>query len=404
MFVLAIKDLKLFLRDRKAIFLTFLLPIALITLFALAYGGILEKPDPQPEHLLVCDDDSSEFSLGIVQKLDQVEGMDVVNVDTASARDQIRRGKKLAMLYIPTGFYDSIETGNFLPPQLWFDASKAMEASMIQEVVMSILAPEISKHRNQQKVRTYLIERYAIMGPDFIEQLNQDVRSLLDGKDDRAVLSPRPISGRVQVNFGLIQAVAGVAVMMLLFSVAAIGGSILAEKESGTLRRLLVSPIRPEAILCGKLIYALIIALLQLIVMFLFSWLAFGLDIWAAPFSILITILTTALACSSFGIFLASISRTRRQLEGMSTILILIMSALGGSMIPLFFMPRFMQEIAVVSVNYWSIQAFFDIFIRDAGWRDILVKNAILFGIAALLMTMSAVLFRRSLSNKKGAI
>lgn len=44
------------------------------------------------------------------------------------------------------------------------------------------------------------------------------------------------------------------------------------------------------------------------------------------------------------------------QARGLSTLIILIMSAIGGSMIPLFLMPAIMKKIAVFSVNYWGIQ------------------------------------------------
>jgi len=40
------------------------------------------------------------------------------------------------------------------------------------------------------------------------------------------------------------------------------------------------------------------------------------------------------------------------------------MSCIGGSMIPLFAMPLFMQKISVFSVNYWGVQGFYDIFWR----------------------------------------
>ena len=397
MIELALKDLKLFIRDRKAIFLTFLLPIALISLFTLAYGGILSKSTPQPEKLLVCDNDSSALSIRLGERLTEIDGTVMESTDTATGADLIRRGKRLAMVYFGEGFSDSVQSGGPLPLQLWYDEGREIETGMLNEAVMARLAPEIEQIRNQQKISKFLTERYASMGPDFIKQLSGDIDEMISEGGNSSVLSHRKLSGKEDVNYGLIQAVAGVAVMMLLFSVAGIGGSILSERESGTLKRLLVSPLQAEMILGGKLVYALVIALLQLLVMFIFAWLAFGLNIWDAPLSLGLTILATALACSSFGIFLASISQSRKQLEGLSTILILIMSAMGGSMIPLFLMPRIMQDIAVVSVNYWSIQAFFDIFARDAGFLAVLWKAGILTGIAAFLMILSAFFFRKNI-------
>lgn len=170
---------------------------------------------------------------------------------------------------------------------------------------------------------------------------------------------------------GIVQVVAGTSVMMLLFSVAGIGESLLNEKQEGMLKKLLCSPIPPDYILYSKMVFANIISIIQLIIMFIFSWLVFGLHILPHLPSLLLMILVTAYACSSFGIVLASFAKTRQQVQGYSTIIILVMSAIGGSMIPVFAMPEIMQKIAVVSVNYWGIQGFYDIFLKHLPITDI---------------------------------
>jgi ABC-2 type transport system permease protein len=170
---------------------------------------------------------------------------------------------------------------------------------------------------------------------------------------------------------GIVHVVAGTSVMMLLFSVAGIGGSLLNEKQEGMLKRLLCSPMHPNYILYGKMVFANIISIIQLIIMFIFAWLVFGLDIMLHLPSLMIMILSTAYACSSFGILLASFAKSRQQVQGFSTIIVLVMSAIGGSMIPIFIMPEIMQKIAVVSVNYWGIQGFYDIFLRFLPLTDI---------------------------------
>jgi ABC-type multidrug transport system permease subunit len=200
-----------------------------------------------------------------------------------------------------------------------------------------------------------------------------------------------------ETNFGLIQAVAGTAIMMLLFSIAEIGGGLLEEKEGGTLKRLLYSPIRPSAILFGKMTAALIIAVLQLLIMFLFAWLAFGLPIFDDIPSLLTLIFSVAFAVASFGIFLVAIAKSRKQLSGLSSIIILTMSAIGGSMIPLFIMPPIMQKIAVVSVNYWGIQGFYDIFARHLSFTEILPRVFVLLGIGLVMSCISLKLFKKNL-------
>jgi len=185
--------------------------------------------------------------------------------------------------------------------------------------------------------------------------------------------------------------------MMLLFSVSSVGAGILVEKDAGTLKRLLYSPISPVHILYGKMLAGNIIAVTQLSVMFLFSWIAFGLNIWIDIPSMMVMIMSTAFACTSFGIFLASISQTEKQVDSMATIVILVMSGIGGSMIPLFVMPEIMQKIAVVSMNYWGIQGFYDIFWRQLPFTDVIIRAGVLFSIGILMTAISTFFYRRNI-------
>jgi ABC-type transport system involved in cytochrome c biogenesis permease component len=198
---------------------------------------------------------------------------------------------------------------------------------------------------------------------------------------------------------GLVHSVAGTAVMMLLFSVAGIGGSLLDEKQEGMLKKLLCSPIPPDYILFGKLVFANIISIIQLIIMFVYAWLIFGLDIMHHLPSLVLMIFTIAFACSGFGVVLASFAKTRQQVQGFSTIIVLVMSGIGGSMIPIFTMPEIMQKIAVVSVNYWGIQGIYDIFWKLVPLTDItfLSRVFVLLCIGSFLNFIALLMFKRNI-------
>jgi ABC-2 type transport system permease protein len=198
---------------------------------------------------------------------------------------------------------------------------------------------------------------------------------------------------------GLVQSVAGTSVMMLLFSVAGIGGSLLDEKQEGMLKKLLCSPIQPNCILFGKLVFANIISIIQLIIMFVYAWLVFGLDIMHHLPSLVLMILTISFSCSGFGVILASFAKTRQQVQGYSTLIVLVMSAIGGSMIPIFAMPEIMQKMAVFTVNYWGIQGIYDIFWKLLPITDItfLTRIFVLLGIGILLNFIALLMFRRNI-------
>jgi ABC-2 type transport system permease protein len=198
---------------------------------------------------------------------------------------------------------------------------------------------------------------------------------------------------------GLVHSVAGTAIFMLLFSVAEIGGSLLNEKQEGILKKLLCSPLRSNQILYGKMVFANIISIAQLAIMFVYARLVFGLDIMHHLPSLVLMIIVTAYACSSFGIFLASFAKSHQQVQTLSTLVVLIMSGIGGSMIPIFMMPEFMQKISVFSVNYWGVQGFYDIFWKLLPFTDItfLSRVLVLFGTGTLLNFIALLMFKKNI-------
>lgn len=372
MFKISKKDLKVFFSDRKGVLLTFLLPIALISLFVLAFGGMgKEKTKSKPISLPVCNMDNSKTSKKFISDLDSVKGIEIELMDTSKARQMVKKGDRVAVLIFFKGFEDSLNNGHKLPFELQYDEGRQMEMGVLRSLLISNLMKSI-----------------------FPSEYNPVV--------DNVTLTMTPLIGEDnENNLGLVQAVAGTAVMMLLFSIAGLGASILEEKESGTLKRLLISPIDPIAIVYGKMLTGFIVSMLQLIVMFLFAWIVFGLTIATNIPALVLMLFTTAFACSSFGIFLSSISKTRKQVEGLSSIIILTMSAIGGSMVPLFVMPEFMQKIAVISLNYWAIQGFYDIFWRSLPLLDILPKMEVLTGIGIIMSSIAVYFFKRAVLKQE---
>jgi ABC-type multidrug transport system permease subunit len=145
----------------------------------------------------------------------------------------------------------------------------------------------------------------------------------------------------------------------------------------------------------GKMLSGIIISVVQLLIMFLFAFLAFNLDIFSVFPALIIMIMATAFTCSCFGLFIASISSTRKQVEGMATAIVLIMSTIGGSMIPSFMMPEFMQNMSLFTVNYWSIQGMYDIFWRDLPITDWIFNVYVLFGIGMLFILISIPMYKQ---------
>nr|MBP8915750.1 ABC transporter permease [Chitinophagales bacterium] len=384
MWKLAKKDLRIFFTDKKAIFLALLLPIGLITLFALAFGGVAggDEEESSPILVLYSDEDNTATSKKIISILDSISGIELIPETKANAIDLIKNGDRIANIIIYSGFEDSIKYGNTVPMEMQFDQSREMEVSVLQNIVLgnvSSLKGENDAAKNVESLINQLYPNVPNLMRDSLKQNMLDAQTKENRTGDLVTMTS--LVGDESSNWGLIQAVAGTAILMLLFSVSSIGQSMLEEKENGVLKKLLQSPVKPFEIMMSKMLTATIISVFQLTVMFIFSWLAFALDIFMDIPALIIMILFTAIACSSFGVLLSAIVTTKKQADSLGTIIILFMSAVGGSMIPLYIMPSFMQDAAVISVNYWSIQGFYDIFWRKTGIESIMENILVLGGI-----------------------
>ncbi len=385
------KDLILFFNDRRSYTLTFLIPIILITLFAFAYGGIEKYTgDEEAYELLVSDMDMSTLSISFIAAVDSVKGLEIISTSSDHASKLITEGKYAGALIISKGFMDSLLSDKSMPLELLYDKEQNFEAGMLQSIIINTLYSYTRSVGAKNIINSTEPTMDKGTGPDIVQ-------SAIVYGDEPALKMTSIVGDKNDLNLGLIQAVAGTAILMLLFSVAGIGTSILEEKENGTINRLLFSPLSLRTILFSKMLFALFISILQLTVMFLFSWIFLDLDITINPEALVLMILSTSFAVSSLGILLAAIAKSRQQAQSLSTLIILVMSAIGGSMIPLFIMPDIMSRLAVVSVNYWSIQGFYDIFWRSLPLSEIMPRILILTGAAIIFTIISIRLFSKNI-------
>jgi ABC-2 type transport system permease protein len=188
---------------------------------------------------------------------------------------------------------------------------------------------------------------------------------------------------------------AGTGVMFLLFASSAAGGSLLEEVESGTLERLLTSPLGMGRLLVGKWLFVTLLGVLQMSVMFTWGALVFGLELARHLAGFLLVTLATAATASAFGIALASACRSRGQLSGISTIVILLMSAVGGSMFPRFLMSEKLQQLGLLTFNGWALDGYLKVFWREAPLFELWPQLAVLSLLAAVFLAAARVLARR---------
>jgi ABC-2 type transport system permease protein len=312
----------------------------------------------------------------------------MVAIDTTRARALVQAGDVSAAVILPAGLDTTfLRLGARKPTfRVWTDPSNPVAAQMasglLQKAVFTAL-PEALSTRGQallDRAGPNMPARWRKIAQGALDQMQAD-RDSGRAKGDssaadsgRGMLDPTAIVnvqteavlGRKREGDMIAFYAAGIAVMFLLFSSSAGAGTLLDEVDSGTLERVLGTRLGMGGLLLGKWAYLTAMGVLQIAVMFLYAMLVFRLDLFGHLAGWAVMTVITAGTAAAFGLFLATLSRTREQLGGISTLLILTLSAVGGSMFPRFLMSQAMQKAGLVAFNTWALDGFTKVFWREA--------------------------------------
>jgi ABC-2 type transport system permease protein len=418
-------------RDRGAFVMSFILPIGFFTIFGFVFGSMRGSSTPRVS-VLVVDEDHSDASKGLVRGLLREPSLDAMthpratkenpspaDYTAATAEAAVRSGDAPAALIIPAGFGahpiafgpDTGTGSQQAKFRILHDSSDPVAAQvvagMLEKTVMTSMPATMAAVGSQ-----YFDREIGGLTPKQRQQMDQGLAALRQRQDQQDAQSSAATGGSATAgpaadSGGLVAVelqdvvgekkkrpmisyyAAGVGVMFLLFTASAAGGTLLDESESGALDRVLSARVTMTTLLVGKLTYSALLAFAQLTIMFLWAALVFHLDFFTHIPGFLVMTAITSFAVASFGMLLASVTRTRGQLGAFSTLIILTMSALGGSMFPKFLMSDAMLKVGYFTFNSWAISGYQKIFWRDEPISSLGPEIAVLVGSGVVLFVVA---------------
>ncbi len=175
------------------------------------------------------------------------------------------------------------------------------------------------------------------------------------------------------------------AVMFLMFAVTAGGRTLLAERERGTLPRLLTTPTAPLTVLAGKMGGTVLAGVLQMTIL----WQATRLVgvYWGNDLGVILAILALVFSASGVGAIISAWAKTPGQAGAIGAAVSLIGGALSGSFVVRSNMPLWLQRISLISPNAWGIE----IFSRLQAGKDLVAILPWLGGVLVLAVIFYAV-------------
>ena len=402
------------MHNRVELLLTFVVPIAFFSIFALIFGnGIGSGTTPKVKVVLV-DQIGTPESSAMIESLQQSAGLrfiengkDANERSPESAAEMVRRGTVTIGIVLKPDGGESGYTADLLADASDQVAGQVVSALVGRELVMqraqaAAEAQALAQKEAAQRMAASSDQttvRRPILDPDVAETTNEsepDDASVTTGstnsldsiENELQKVQIVDVIGEGKTNPVVSMYAAGIAVMFLLFGATGGGGVLLEERENTTLDRLLSTQMTMDQLLLGKWFYLTGLGFIQVCVMFVWGQLVFGVDLIGHLDGFVMMTVVTSAAAAAFGLLLATLCKTRGQLNGLSVILILTMSALGGSMVPRYVMSERMREMGLWTFNAWALDGYDKVFWRempvDALWPQLGVLMAA--GIAFLLV------------------
>ena len=373
-FLIGIKDLRLVFRDRAALILMLVAPFLLTLGMGLVTGrfsgntsGISDIP------VVIVNQDDGQLSTALVDLFNSEDLADLVEptlgVSPEAARLQVEEDKVAAAIIIPAGFTRSI-----IPQQEDFAAGNTPEVVEIElyanptrptsaGIIKSILDEFMSRVEEGAIGAQTSILQMMISGritPEQAQAVGEEMGQQLQDapNNDTLAITLNTTTQGEEVEFDVLAYLApGMALMFLMYTVSYGGRSILAEKNQGTLPRLLVSPTNSAQILGGKVFGIFLTGAAQMLILIGGTSLLFQLK-WGDPLGVLILVLVAVFGATGWGMIITALSRTTAQVASVGSAVMLIFSILGGSFLQLDQMPASIQLMSRITPNAWALDGF----------------------------------------------
>jgi ABC-2 type transport system permease protein len=193
------------------------------------------------------------------------------------------------------------------------------------------------------------------------------------------------------------------ALFGIFFISVPMAGSLIKERDSKTLDRLMSMPVSGFTLLTGKIMAYILVCGVQFSMIYMIGKFLLPLAgtqpfvMGNQPLAIALIVVATTMAATGYGIMLGSVARTYEQTAVIGPISIVIAAALGGVMVPVYLMPEPMQTLSKISPFSWALDGFYDIFLRGGDLNAVVPEAVSLFTFSAITITIAwvAMKFKR---------
>jgi len=397
-YAIIVKDLKLLVRDPGGLLMLFVLPALFIAVLSVSLRGAFSssEDDSRLEILLVDEDDGDagklyREGLAAAGYFDVVETVDGDAVDAARAGTLVEGGRYRIAIVVPDRADEALALQHAAEIRMIVDPALSQELALAIENSVANLA------------YAGTISALLLQGRDAGDA--EEAAELLEWNGLRVALEAVDRGGGDALPNSVQQNVPGWTIFAMFWIAQILALSIINERTSGAFTRLLVAPISLLHYAVGKLVPYLIVNLVQTALMFAIGVYLLPLlgcprlEIANVPGLALLTVCVSLVALG-FGFLMSSLSRTSLLAASVSASALVVMSVVGGIMVPKLVMPEMMQTASWFVPQGWALEGYLDLLVRGRSVSDILPHAGVLLGFALLSFIVAA--WRMSRMRREG--
>ncbi|MFO0587825.1 MAG: ABC transporter permease [Polyangiaceae bacterium] len=369
LFALIRKELLQAFRDPRMMAVILVIPVVQLTVL-----GFAANFEFNHAATVVVDDDRSEASRAYLDGLAADRTFTLRHVDTVEqANDALRAGDEIVAVVIPRGYGRDLTAGRPARVQVFVDGSdptRGVSASAAIEQYTALLAVREAQARLPAGA---MIE---------IPRVGLEVRLLYNPS----------LKSRIFIVPGT-----GASILLIVTSIVTAMG-LAREREVGTMEQLLVTPIRPVALMIGKTIPYALFGLVDQALILAVGNLVFDVPLRGSIPLLFGAALVYLVSTLGLGLVVGTLARTQQQALMGVFFIIIPAFLLSGMMTPVEAMPAWVQPITWVNPVRYYIEILRSILLRGATFADIQRSFWHLSGIAATFLVIAIFRFRRTLA------
>ncbi len=379
---IAAVELRRFLRDRSNIFFVLILPLALVMVFGVQFGG--DTPDAR----VALVGEASPLRSAVTDRLEQ-DGLEVRLHDRETALELVARGSVDVALVVDEAATAAYEARQEV--RLGLSASTRANAVVgIQRVSQSLegLSTQLRQLAALESAGVATADAEAALAKARTEVVPPQVR-VSDAND-----VDQQFTGLGRFDLG---ATSQLLLFVFLSSLTG-AASIIQSRRLRVTARVLAAPLTTSQAVGGQVLGRLAIALFQGLYIMAGAALVFGVD-WGDPLAAVVILTAFSLVAAGTALVVGAVMATESAASGLGVGGGLVIAGLGGCMLPLEFFPDTLRMVANITPHAWANTAFAQIQRHDGTLLDVLPQLGVLLAMAAIVIAVGVWALRRSLTR-----